>query len=102
MRSGCHDVSTLLGLLEAIAFIVRLGATNPAPLGAQDILLSAFKALDPEGRGWIDAERMKELLCGIGSPGFKDKEFEAFAKVAADRADPSKIYYEDYCALMSR
>ena len=45
---------------------------------------------------------MKELLCGLGTPAFKDKEFEAFAKVAADRSDASKIYYEDYCALMSR
>lgn len=68
----------------------------------QDILLSAFKALDPEGRGWIDTERMKELLCGLGTPAFKDKEFEAFAKVSADRSDATKIYYEDYCALMSR
>ena len=65
-------------------------------------MLSAFKALDPEGRGYIEADRMKELLCGLGSPAFKDKEFDAFAKVAVDRADSSKIFYEDYCALMSR
>ena len=68
----------------------------------QDILLSAFKALDPEGRGYIETERMKELLCGLGAPVFKDKEFDSFAKVAADRSDATKIFYEDYCALMSR
>ena len=80
----------------------HLGRT-PSRLDAlQDILMSAFKALDAEGRGYIESERMRELLCGMGTPAFREKEFEAFLKAAGDRTDSTKIYYEDYCAIMTR
>jgi Ca2+-binding EF-hand superfamily protein len=68
----------------------------------QDILMSAFKALDAEGRGYIESERMRELLCGMGAPAFREKEFDAFLKAAGDRTDSTKIFYEDYCAIMTR
>mmetsp|Transcript_4571 Transcript_4571/g.7396 ORF Transcript_4571/g.7396 Transcript_4571/m.7396 type:complete len:161 (-) Transcript_4571:243-725(-) len=64
-----------------------------------DVILQAFRTLDPDGLGYIDASRMKELLVTKGTP-FREKELDAFMTVAKDM-DTARIYYEDYVALMS-
>ena len=66
-----------------------------------EVLLAAFKALDPEGTGYIDAEIMKTMLMEHGDPPFREKEVEALLKAAVDK-DTGRIYYEDYVGLMSR
>lgn len=63
-----------------------------------DTLLRAFRVLDTENRGYIEAETMREILCTEGTP-FRDKEIDAFMNRAKD-GETGKIYYEDYVALL--
>jgi calmodulin len=71
-------------------------AWDPDP---DDVLLQAFKALDENGVGYIEATRMRELLLTKGTP-FRDKEVESFMSVAKD-LETGHIYYEDYVAMLS-
>ena len=64
-----------------------------------DVLLQAFRVFDPEGNGYIEAHRMRDLLITKGTP-FREKEIEAFMEVAKDE-ETGRIYYEDYVALLS-
>lgn len=66
-----------------------------------EVLLAAFRALDTEGKGCIEVDKMKSLMCELGEPPFREKELEAFIKIAVDK-DSGLIYYEDYCSLLSR
>ena len=68
----------------------------------EDVLLAAFQAIDSEHAGWVSAAKVKELMCTMGEPPFSDREVDSFLKIAADKAEPDRIYYEDYVALMSR
>lgn len=40
-----------------------------------DVLLQAFRAIDTEKRGYVDGDKMKELLLKYGTP-FREKEME--------------------------
>jgi Ca2+-binding EF-hand superfamily protein len=60
------------------------------------------QTLDTEGNGYLDSEKLKELLGGGAGGGLKEKELDAFLKVAADKVAGGRVYYEDYVALMSR
>lgn len=86
-----------------------------------DVLMQAFRTLDPENKGYIEAEFLEELLTNRGTP-FRPAEVEgkqklslfvldfqstqacmnktAFMEVAKD-GDTGRIYYEDYVALLS-
>ncbi len=66
---------------------------------SEDLLLSAFRALDPTGKGYIEWERMKELVTSNGSAPFRDKETEQFQAVAKD-LEHGLVYYEDYVAML--
>ncbi|KAF0697760.1 Aste57867_11553 [Aphanomyces stellatus] len=84
-----------------------------------ETLLSAFRVrfqvLDPEKKGFIDAEVMKDLLVTKGTP-FREKELEGmlgcqdddvtrvmilagFMHVAKD-GETGRVYYEDYISLL--
>merc|ERR1719230_325070 len=70
-----------------------------------EMLLAAFRVLDPEGRGWIDANMMHEYLSTRGgktADGFREREMTEFLEYAKDKetADSSRIYYEDYVAKL--
>ena len=64
----------------------------------EDTLLQAFKALDEENTGFIEATRLRELLLTKGTP-FRDKEIDSFLQVAKD-PDTGLVYFEDYISLM--
>jgi len=64
-----------------------------------DVLLQAFRVLDPERKGYIEASRMEELLTTRGTP-FREKELESFMSVAKD-LETGNIYYEDYVAMLT-
>ena len=90
-------------------------------MGTSDVLMQAFRTLDPENKGYIEAEFLEELLTNRGTP-FRPAELEgkqklplvviddfqstqgygqtAFMEVAKD-AETGRIYYEDYVALLS-
>ena len=40
-----------------------------------DRILRAFRVLDPERKGYLEAETMREILCTEGTP-FREKEIE--------------------------
>ena len=62
-----------------------------------DIMLAAFKAIDTDGKGYIDADRMRELLSTYGT-AFRPKEIDGFMSRAKDM-ETGRIYYEDYIAM---
>ncbi|RHY34204.1 hypothetical protein DYB32_001084 [Aphanomyces invadans] len=58
-----------------------------------------FQVLDPEKKGYIDADVMKDLLITKGTP-FREKELEGFMHVAKD-GETGRVYYEDYISLLT-
>mmetsp|Transcript_23008 Transcript_23008/g.66704 ORF Transcript_23008/g.66704 Transcript_23008/m.66704 type:complete len:195 (+) Transcript_23008:104-688(+) len=71
-----------------------------------ETLLAAFRVLDPEGRGYIDANLMHEHLSmrgGKAADGFREREMSEFLEYAKDKetTDSSRIYYEDYVAKLT-
>ncbi|OQR93072.1 hypothetical protein ACHHYP_02945 [Achlya hypogyna] len=67
---------------------------------SDETLMAAFRVLDPEKKGYIEADTMRELLLTKGTP-FREKELEGFLHVAKD-AETGKIYYEDYISLLTQ
>ena len=62
-----------------------------------NILLAAFRAIDTDGNGYIDADRMRELLSTYGT-AFRPKEIDGFMSRAKDM-ETGRVYYEDYIAM---
>ena len=62
---------------------------NPA-----EHLLTAFRVLDPENKGYIRLDVMRELLSTKGIP-LRQREIESFISFAEDKSG-QYIYYEDY------
>uniref|UniRef100_A0A0G4I7G0 EF-hand domain-containing protein n=1 Tax=Chromera velia CCMP2878 TaxID=1169474 RepID=A0A0G4I7G0_9ALVE len=66
-----------------------------------DTLLMAFRVLDPERKGYIEVQQMRDYLAS-GSFGFRPKEITDFLEFAKDKDGPQdKIYYEDYVAKLT-
>ena len=65
----------------------------------EDILLQAFKTLDVEGKGYIEWDKMREIMQGEGEAPFRDKEIEQFQRIAMD-IDTGHCFYEDYVAAL--
>lgn len=65
----------------------------------EDVLLQAFRTIDTERKGYVDADKMKRLLVGDFGTPFREKEVEAFLSVAKD-LETGNIFYEDYIALV--
>ncbi|KAH8093507.1 Ca2-binding protein [Aureococcus anophagefferens] len=59
----------------------------------------AFRVFDEDGKGYIEANRLREALITKGTP-FREKEIDAFLSVAKD-LETGHIYYEDYVALLT-
>lgn len=72
--------------------------TNEYQPDSDETLLSAFRVIDSEKKGFIEAESMRELLVTKGTP-FREKEIEAFMNAAKD-PQTGRVYYEDYIALL--
>ena len=61
-------------------------------------LIRAFRAFDPEGKGYCYAEQMKNALQSKGEP-LTDDELNRMLGFAAD--ENGKLFYEDYCQKLS-
>mmetsp|Transcript_2951 Transcript_2951/g.5648 ORF Transcript_2951/g.5648 Transcript_2951/m.5648 type:complete len:216 (+) Transcript_2951:373-1020(+) len=70
---------------------------NEFPSEDQQVVLSAFRALDEENKGYVEAEHLQELMTQMGA-SFRPKEMESFLNVAKD-STTNRIYYEDYVML---
>ena len=68
---------------------------EPAPA---EHLLAAFRILDPEGKGRIRYDVIKELLQTKGIP-LREKEIQDFEKFALDKTGEF-VEYEDYVAKL--
>jgi len=66
---------------------------NPA-----EHLIAAFKVLDPEGKGYIRKDVMKNLLTTQGIK-FRPREYYNFENYGLDKSG-KYFYYEDYIAKM--
>mmetsp|Transcript_27454 Transcript_27454/g.56431 ORF Transcript_27454/g.56431 Transcript_27454/m.56431 type:complete len:167 (-) Transcript_27454:85-585(-) len=75
--------------------IISAGTYEP---DSEEKLLQAFRFLDPEGKGYIEASVMRDMLITKGVP-FREKEIDAFMAVAKD-LETGRIYHEDYVALL--
>jgi Ca2+-binding EF-hand superfamily protein len=64
-----------------------------------DILLQAFRTIDTQNLGYIQAEVMEELL--TKKAAFRAKEVEAFFLQAKD-PETGNIYYEDYISQLTK
>lgn len=67
---------------------------------SEEVLLSAFRALDEENKGYVEVDYLEELLCKMGTP-FRNKEIEAFLTVSKD-LQTGRVYYQDYVCLLAR
>lgn len=65
----------------------------------EDVLLQAFKVLDPQNKEYIEDTVMVEYLTS-NEWGFRDKEKDEFLKLARDEKT-SFIHYEDYIMLLT-
>eukprot|EP00941_MAST-03F_sp_MAST-3F-sp1_P004672 g4672.t1 len=66
---------------------------------ADNMLLQAFQVLDKENKGYITADKLRELMTSKGTP-LREKEMDAMMSVAKD-AETGRIYYEDYISIVS-
>jgi len=97
------------GASAATAGVVRLERFEPLMLrvllerlyepDSEELILQAFRVLDPENRGYLDEHTMHELLTE-NEWAFRDKEIEDFMRVAKD-PDTNYIHYEDYVSMLS-
>ncbi|EER16314.1 troponin C, skeletal muscle, putative [Perkinsus marinus ATCC 50983] len=51
-----------------------------------ETLLEAFHVLDPDRKGWVDTNQMRDYL-GSGHTGFREKEMSEFIQFARDGGD---------------
>jgi Ca2+-binding EF-hand superfamily protein len=61
--------------------------------------MRAFRAFDPEGKGYIDGEYLKNMLMTRGD-AFRPKEAQEMLAAVEEEAS-GHIYYEDFAALLA-
>eukprot|EP01064_Diplonema_japonicum_P009590 TRINITY_DN17062_c0_g1_i1.p1 TRINITY_DN17062_c0_g1~~TRINITY_DN17062_c0_g1_i1.p1 ORF type:complete len:213 (+),score=51.39 TRINITY_DN17062_c0_g1_i1:70-639(+) len=65
----------------------------------EESILKAFEALDPEGKGYIDSEYLKELMVTRGER-FTNEEVLEMLNAAAD-PETGYIKYDDYAPILA-
>jgi Ca2+-binding EF-hand superfamily protein len=66
----------------------------------EQTIARAFRAFDPHGHGFVEAEHMKKLLATQGD-AFDETEVEAMMEAAVEPGSNGKIYYEDFAAILA-
>mmetsp|Transcript_17148 Transcript_17148/g.56122 ORF Transcript_17148/g.56122 Transcript_17148/m.56122 type:complete len:169 (-) Transcript_17148:29-535(-) len=66
----------------------------------EEKLLRAFRAFDPEGKGYVDAEYLKNL-CMTRGDALRPEEAQEMLAAAVDEDGSGIIYYEDFVELLS-
>jgi len=83
---------------EPFMLKVLLGEEREFESDDPETLKAAFRKLDPERKGYIEIEFLKDYFCNKGIP-FREREwneFLGFAKGKEASNQPDVIYYEDY------
>lgn len=76
--------------------MLQILASRECEPDSSDLLLQAFRTIDADGNGYINAELLEDLLTTRGT-GFRPKEMEAFLAFTKD-AESGNVFYEDFCA----
>lgn len=76
--------------------MLQILASRECEPDSSDLLLQAFRTIDADGNGYINAELLEDLLTTRGT-GFRPKEMEAFLAFTKD-LESGNVFYEDYAA----
>mmetsp|Transcript_50086 Transcript_50086/g.83131 ORF Transcript_50086/g.83131 Transcript_50086/m.83131 type:complete len:155 (+) Transcript_50086:64-528(+) len=74
--------------------------TNKYARDSEDKLVRAFRVLDPEGKGFIDPEELRNMLTTKGEK-FSQVEMDEFLSFAIEEQS-GVIYYEDYAVATAK
>lgn len=94
------DMTSLISLEHWETVVMAFLQQNQASLWRDDYfqMLRAFRAFDPEGRGYVEVEQLKAALTTKGEALTEDELTKMFGFSADDQG---RIYYEDYCQKVS-
>mmetsp|Transcript_28915 Transcript_28915/g.53124 ORF Transcript_28915/g.53124 Transcript_28915/m.53124 type:complete len:166 (-) Transcript_28915:183-680(-) len=95
-----NEMSSLIGLENFEMVVSNILLQHEAALFRDDYhsLLRAFRAFDPEGKGYIEVDQIKLIITTKGEP-MTDDEVNKMVNFAAD--DQGRIYYEDYAQKLT-
>lgn len=79
-------------------FMVRVLVEKSYEPDSEEVILQAFKVLDPDNQGYIDEDTIVDLLTE-NEWAFREKEVEDFLRVAKD-LDTGYIHFEDYVGAL--
>ena len=65
----------------------------------EDELLRAFKAFDPDDKGYIDPDYLKDVLTSRGD-AFREEEVKELMSAAVD-SKTGNIFYEDFAEVLA-
>ena len=74
--------------------MTRILLENQYPRDSEDKLLRAFRTLDPDNKGYVEAEKVRTLLTTHGER-FSQEEIDDFLNFAVD-SESGLLHYEDY------
>ena len=77
----------------------RVLLENQYPRDSEEKLLRAFRTLDPDNKGYVEADKVRTLLTTHGER-FSPEEIEDFLNFAVD-AETGLLHYEDYVMQVS-
>lgn len=60
----------------------------------EDVLMSAFKAMDSERKGYVDEDLLRQAMSKMGSP-FGEKALDSFVSALRD-PETGRLYYAEY------
>jgi len=77
----------------------RVLLENQYPRDSEEKLLRAFRTLDPNNNGYVEAEKVRTLLTTHGER-FSQEEIDDFLNFAVD-PETGNLHYEDYVMQVS-
>jgi Ca2+-binding EF-hand superfamily protein len=77
----------------------RILLENQYPRDPEEKLLRAFRTLDPDNKGYIEAEKLRTLLTTHGER-FSQEEIDDFLHFAVDSSS-GLLHYEDYVSQVA-
>ena len=84
---------------EKVMMRVLTEQQNDFTRDSEDKILRAFRAFDPEGKGYIDGEYLKNLLLTRGD-AFRPKEAQEMLAAAVEEQS-GRVYYEVFAKLLA-
>ena len=99
LSPASDPTSALIPYSSFLPFMLHALVSHRYEPDSETVLLSAFRALDPDCKGYIDESSMVELLSETSDFAFREKEIEDFLRVAKD-PDTGFVHYEDYISLL--